>query len=511
MWRLLNSANKSLCRNSLWAAGLFLVLLSSCLKSEDFSNLELQPLKPTLAFALLSTQVSSDDLVGLLDSAAAVEADGVFRLRFEAERFIQSTDDLLPALDFNLPIPIVDTLTTIPLPTLLGFQVSRAELTGESVVFTFNSDIRDTVILTVEVPVLEREGEVFSKTFILDPASGPFSSFTSDPISIAGYTLDLSSNTLQLRYTAITGAGERVRLPLSFVQITGLDFGFVQGGLGRIAIPSGLQAVPFDLPDSLLSGDIGFLRPELKFSITNSIGIPIAVRALQLYVTNSDGSVTNIESSLFQAPIAIDFPSLAERGATVRQEIVLDNSNSNLADVLTPSVRELAYEVEVIANPDDSQRLDYFLTDTSAASLLASLEVPLDVNVGLVNINYALPVQIDTIEDVTSLRLKLFVDNGIPLAFAPKIGFTGPGTSISLAEENGSEIRAAQTNDDGSVAQSEISELFFDLPGNQLDQLANVDSVRLQLTLRSSDGLDGRVQIAQDQVMKVGMGVEIEL
>ncbi len=488
---------------------IWLVILIGCLKSDDFSDIEFRTSNPILAFSLLETSVSSDDLVALVDSMAVVEND-IYELTFEADPYSQQPGDLLGPIQLGLPFPILDTSIAVPIPTIDGLLVRQADLKGESLIFTLNAASSDTLWVEFFLPALELDGVPFREMFVIPPSlSVP--SFVSAPISIAGYTLDLSEGLFPISYYAQDEEQQRRELGLSFIQLTGLDFSYVQGNIAQQTIPTGLQSIQLDLPDSLIQGDLTFIRPELKFNIRNSFGIPVGIRVLELYAQSVDGTQQPLTSALFDEVVEVPYPRLSERGDTASQEIILNAANSNIAEVLDPEVRTLFYNVEIVINPASMTTDDFFVSEASIAILEAEVVLPLQVDVVSLSIDYRLPLDIEPIEGVEELRLKLYAENGIPLDFEPKLQFANLGSEVVLQEETAGLVAAAQTDGQGVVVGSTTSELFFEVSASALDLINTADSVGLLMNIGSNQmGNDG-VQISPGQVLFLGLGVEAKL
>ena len=495
----------------IWGA-LIVVLGSSCLKQEDFSNLTLKPATPSLAIPLLQTQFSSDQLVDLLDTLeVTVNDDNVFTLNFFADPFVQKADTLLPALDINFPIPLIDSVLVIPLQEVNGFTLNRASLDGKTLLFILNSNLAEDLTVTVRIPELQRDGTSLEETFTIIN-TGPPNQFISDSISLAGYDMELEGGAFSVHYDARTSSGDRIVLPLSFLQLTSFEFNYIEGNLASQVISTGLRTIDVALPDSLVEGEFKILDPKVHFDLANSFGAPAGAQVRELYTLLDDSTRVDFVSPLLDEIIPIGYPTLEERGDTVTQRITFDRMNSNIADLIGDNLLTIFYNIDIVLNPDSDPEEVFFISDASLAVLNAVVELPLEVEIPRVIVRYGVPVSFSDFGEVGDARLKLVAENGIPLSFDPKLRFVDShGDQLLFNAEPSGEIQSARVNEVGEVINNNTSILFYPLSETQIDFVLVSDSLMLEVLIRTSaEGME-QARLQPGQKMDVKVGAEIIL
>ena len=111
--------------------------MMGCLNFDEISQIELEPAQPTLAFPLLQTTSTTDDLIEELDSTLDVglNSDGAYAFLFQAKPYVQKKSDLFPKAGLGFPIPILDSVVAFPIPTLLDLEIQKTILKGDNLQF----------------------------------------------------------------------------------------------------------------------------------------------------------------------------------------------------------------------------------------------------------------------------------------------------------------------------------------------------------------------------------------
>jgi len=497
-------------KTALFFGAVAILLSLGCLKKEDFSGLTIKSASPTLAIPLLQTQFSSDQLVDLLDTLdVTVNAENVFTLNFFADPFVQQANSLIPVLDIGLPIPLFDSVLVVPLPVVNGFALQRASLDGKALLFFLNSSLAEDVEVTVRIPQLQLDGVSFQETYTI---KSPPNQFISDSIQLAGYDLELQGGTFSVHYDARNSSGERIVLPLSFMQLTSFEFNYVEGNISTQIINTGLLTIDVALPDSLVEGEFEVLDPKIHFDLSNSFGVPAGARVKELYTLLEDGSRIDFESPLLAEIIPVGYPTLEEQGDTILQRITFDRNNSNIVELISDDLLTVFYDIDIVLNPSENPEEIFFIDESSIAILDATVELPLEVQIPQVVVRYGVPIRFDDFGDVGDARLKLIAENGIPLGFDPLLQFlTGGGDRQQLSADPSDVIAPASVNEFGEVVGKISSTLFFPLSSSEVQFITTSDSLMLEvLIMTGAEGME-RARLQPGQELNVKVGAEIML
>ena len=489
------------------------LLLTSCLNRTDFGELEFQAVSPHLAVPLVHGFITTNQLIEELQKNAKVivNSDGIYAVQFFAEPFTQTKEDVFPKVTLGLPIPILDSVVALPLASFQEVTLSRATLKGDNIFFILNSEHQEDIQVNIKIPNLHRDGEVFSYDYVIPFGGGSLSNLTTPLIDLAGYQLEALDGLVTLIYDARKSDGTRVLLAPSFASVNAFDFSYIEGQIGLTTVPTELQSIPIKIEDTLVDGTYRFEDPKIHFDVTNSFGVPIGAQVKELFLVNDEGDSKPIVSPLFDEIIVLSFPSLDQVGESVVDRITFDKTNSNILDLIQGDINEIKYNFDIITNPKEDQS-EFFLTDSSAAIIDATVDLSFEATVEMVSAQHNALVELQDIDTLSSARIKVFVDNAIPLSFFPELTFfTKGGIELPLESEEPASIESAATDLLGNVVGNVQSSVFYALDLNQVTSLAIMDSVRAKLTIQSpEDGADPSI-IRPGQILEFGVGIEARL
>ncbi len=489
-------------------------MVAACVKPSDFSEIELEDSAPTLAFPLVEATITSDELVEAIDTSITIilNDEGLFAMQFQAVPYVEDADVLFPKLNLGLPIPILDSVVSLPVPSFDGFQISSGVLKGDQMSFILNSTELSVVDVSIQIPQLSKGNEPFLGEYTVPAATILPGTLTTNPINLNGYEVDFSTGNLSLKYQAINSAGDKIILPLSFVVVDAFDFSYLEGKLSQTRLNTGLQEIDIDIRDTTLDGDIQFQNPRIHFDISNSFGVPVGLKVNRVYLVNHADESAEITSALFDDLVLISSPSFDEIGTTVVQRITLDRTNSNVLEVASTDIKDLFYDIDIILNPNTEDEV-FFVTDSSKAQIDALVDLSFDATVKDLKVEKELDVSLDGLDTLDFLRLKMYVENEIPLSVRPELQFGSANSADTwtLIADNLETIEAATLGADGNLVYSTISELYFTITAQELGQLANFDILTAILHFDSPGEGSEATMLRPNQKVFMGVGAEAGL
>lgn len=492
-----------------------LILVASCLRVDQLPDIELEDTSSFLAFPLVMIHVQSDELIAELQKETDIRLidEQLFAAYFRSDPFIQSKQDLFPKTTFGFPIPILDSVVSIPVPVLGEIALNKGILKGDQLIFVFNSAEMTDVSLQVTIPQLSKDGIPFMVDYTIPFDGNPPSSITTPPQDLSGFTVDFSGDVLTLEYDARTTDGTRVLLPLSFAQITAFDFSYLEGSISSSTIPTGLQRIDIDIQDTLIDGEYRFENPKIHFDIANSFGIPIGIKVKEVYIIGNDLEPHPLISELFDEIIDLQFPGFNQMGQVITDRISFDKTNSNIAELAQDNIVAIDYNLDIIINPENEEESQFFVLDTSKAVITAEVELSFDARISNIQIEKTVAIDLEALDSLTYLRLKLVAENGIPLSFSPTLILqdTLTQSAISLSETNGVIIESALVDDVGNQISPSENVLFYSVGEEQIKEAAAMNQLKLILTIQSP--LEGEVpaKIKSGQGIEVRIGAEVIL
>jgi hypothetical protein len=487
----------------------------ACLNIDELADLELEDSQPFLAFPLVNMQISSDDLIAELQKSTdiSLNEDNIYTAFFTSDSFVQSKQDLFPKTVFGLPIPIFDSVVTLPVPIVDQTVLTRGVLKGDQLIFAFNSNETTDVLVTIRIADLSKNGQPLTATFVIPFDGAAPSSLTTAPIELDGFEVDFSKGSLTLQYDARRPDNSRVVLPLSFAQITAFDFSYLEGTIGQSEIPLGLQSIDIDIQDSLIEGTYQFEDPRIHFKIDNSFGIPIGIKVKEVFVVLSTMERQQLESSLFDELIFLEYPRFEQMGMVISDSITFDRNNSNIQQLVQNNIIAIEYDIDVIINPKNERTTQFFVLDTSAAIFNAEVELSFNATVENVSVRKSIDVDLAGLDSLSYLRLKLVAENGIPLSFVTDLLLQDTLTNkeIMLNGTPDSQINSSITTPAGIVESVSENIIYYELDAGQLADA--VEYNKLSVVARLQSPLLGSIPtiIKPGQAMIVRIGAEAKL
>lgn len=451
-------------------------------------------------------------MIGQLDEEVTIGLNekGIYTVYLHSDPFVRGKDDLIPFNSFALPIPIIDSVVSLPLPDLAELSLDKGILKGDQLIFTLNSVENTDVSVKISLPQFTKNGDVFEVEYIIPFDGASPGTLMAEPIDLNGYTVDFSNGDLTLRYEAWNEAGQRIILPLSFAQITGFEFSYLEGSIVRTSISTDLQRIDIDIQDSLIAGEYQFQDPKIHFDLNNSFGIPLGVKVKEVFILGNDSIQQPLESSLFDQIIILDYPGFDQQGEVVRDRITFDKENSNLLELTHNDIIGIDYNLDIILNPQEISDERFFILDTSRALVTAEVELSFEALVDNVSISKIVDLDFSRLDSIDFLRLKVVVENGLPLSFQPDLTLmdTISGARIELNEENGVLISNANVNDSGDVLSTTSSLLFYSLDIDQLSRVKEMNQLEAEFNLRSPGQGTASAKIKPGQKLMMRVGAE---
>ena len=269
-------------------------------------------------------------------------------LKVESGRFIVPTQE----------IPDLILRDTLSFSNDDGVEIEEVVITSGNLQFTVNTDLALSSTVDFTLPTALQNGEPFTGTVtmvlgqsaeqnmsidntIIDLTSVPYQPYNLLPyeynveVNSAGQIIDFdSNNTIRVRYA-----------------LTNNNIDYIRGYFGER-----LEEIPADTIDlglgdlfNKLSGSIYLADPSITLDYTNSIGVPFI---LDIEATGiKDGE----ETPLNYAPFAMDYPTDTET-REVSGSMVIDNSNSAIADIISSIPDKLIFGGSVQMYPDGLSR-----------------------------------------------------------------------------------------------------------------------------------------------------------
>ena len=475
------------------------------------------------ALPLVDSRVNLPGLLGEIDENVTLTVDPDGLLRFNYTDTVPSVTgealfEELRALGSVLPLPITSRSRTIPFPLPGDVDLNVLRLKAGRFTYSLPNTYARPVTVRLTFPTLTRNGEALEVTGSLPPyaGSGPPPTLTnaSNPVDLSGYALDFTAGSVTVNYAIDGTDGEQLEPADGTIAVlSNLDFSYLEGYFGLQRYPGVTDVLAIDFFDNYLGGDISFVKPRITVTVRNSFGVPSRAVIDNLFITTVDGDTLAVEGDVVKNGFDFDYP--ASPGGNRYTDYVVDETNSNVLELISAKPVALHYQISALINPDQDASIDGFLVDTSSYAATLTVELPLYGAADDFRMRDSFPVNLgDQYGDVTAATLRVTTDNEIPFDLSLTGTFLDAAgnavadlTAGELLLIEGSPVDAAG-NADGS------RQVTTDIPftGEALAAIRRASVLVLETTFATTgDGISQPVRVTDDQQLRVRIGARLSV
>jgi hypothetical protein len=474
------------------------------------------------AVPIIDSDVTLSELIGDVteDVSLSVDPDGLLRFRYSGEVPAVGSDVIfarLEALARGVFLPMTRNRLAAPFGGADDVDIDELRIKGGLLTYALTNEYDHPVTVTLSLPDATLNGVAFSVSANLPAYSGmgdvPTFSNPDDPINLKDYVLTIPNDSLYFEYDIIDDMGnELAPSPGAIVAITNLRFSYMEGYLGQAVYPGGRDTVEVDFFDNYLEGDIFFEDPTITMTLVNTFGVPALAQVSVLNVIDVNGEVIPITGDAVDEGFYFNFPTVP--GDTAFTTFVFDNTNSNIADVLSARPVALDYEVDALVNPDADTDIIGFLTDDAAYQAKVDVELPLYGNASDFTVRDTFPIDLmDRYQDVVGLDFRLTTRNGLPLAIELQGTFLDANGN-ALADLNDGAIQllqAASVDAAGNTTATaeETNDIAFE--GARLEAIRSAANLVITFDISTTNGGTPFVRVTDNQMLQVLLGAVVKV
>jgi hypothetical protein len=254
-----------------------------------------------------------------------------------------------------------------------------------------------------------------------------------------------------------------------------------------------------------------FANPTIGVNIENSFGFPVTATLSTFKGYNPNiGPPVNINFPY--NPFQIPYPSINQIGTVNTASYTLTNQNE-IDFVMNQSPRFIIYKIDnaAIVTPPGQQN---FVLDTSRFKVDFDINLPLDGRINELIFQDTMKFVFRDIEELESLSMKIFTDNGFPLGAKLQIFFADSSGFVreKLFPEDADLFKPAPINSSGRATSSvkNFAEIVF--PEEKIANLERVTQMFVRVTASSTDAADDRnVKIYSDYRFGVKVSARAKL
>jgi len=487
------------------------LILSSCKKFEDIRVVDEIDYNPEFAIPLINSSISLQDILDSEEDIAILEIDddGNMTLNYEAEFEHNSANEIIGDIP-SFPLILIDTVTNVPVQVFNNVDLNSISLKSGTISFNIQSGIAENIDLTITIPELTKNGIPFSTNLQLVYQGSLPVSAQIDPISVEEYVLDMTGNTVEINYDAITNSSEKVVLDL----ITGLadnwNYDLIEGTANQQVFDITQDSIEIDLYGSWLEGEISFEDPRIAIEVENSFGFPMGVKLINVMAITSAGDEVYMTTT--NNSFDVNFPAMNEKGESKTTTFYFDKNNSNIKDILNTRPTKLYYEIEGILNPNDLDDIG-FITDQSDLTSLLMLELPIHGTASGFTVQTTADMDLQDIDIISDAEFKIITDNGMPIDVELQLYFQDEKDNIidSLFSEPKTLLGAASVDSNGNTTNTTEITTFVDVPKERMLSIQNAKTAIINVAFSTLNNGSIPVRINSSQDVEVRMGAKIGL
>jgi hypothetical protein len=502
-----------------------LLMFTGCTNSiEDLSQIDETRYSAAYAVPLIDSEVTLNELIGDVSEEVSltVDADGLLRFRYSGEIPVVGSDVVFSRLE-DIARGVFVPITRSPQAAPFGggasdIDIDEVRIKAGFLNYALPNRYDHPVTVTLSIPDATLGGVPFSVSADLPAYSGtgtpPTFQNLNAPVELQGYILTIPNDSLYFEYSIVDESGTELAPPVqTIVSFSNLRFSYMEGYLGRELYMGGRDTVVVDFFDNYLEGDIFFEDPTITMTLTNTFGVPALAQVSVLDVVDVNGNTIPITGTAVDEGFNFNFPTTP--GDTAFTTFVFDNTNSNIAEVLSARPVALDYEINALINPDGDTDIVGFLTDSAGYSATVDIELPLFGTASGFVVRDTIPMDlVDRFEDIVGVDFRLTTRNGIPLSVRVEGTFLDENNNAlaDLTDGRLQLLEAAPIDAAGNVTSEGeplVNEVTFEQERLDAIRAAN----RLVLTLNFSTARLGLIpaRITNEQTLQVLLGAVVRV
>jgi len=500
-------------RNGL--ALLFLLAMNACIPEIEVLD-ESDNWNPDFGLPLLNATLNMEDLLEEVETDGVLQVDinGLLILTYQERISVTSPPDIPDIPDF--PLPILDYNQTLPNPTSGYFRLDIIRAKQGILSYALNNPYLEAVQVAIRLADMRNQGDVLEWAFTIPAATSPADpTYQEGQLDISGYEIDFR-NGFRTAYTAtLATSGTNVALHPFALEISDLDFSYVQGYLGQFEIEIPGDSLEFDFLESWEQGELSFVDPKLRLDFHSTYGVPVEVTTNQLGFHTFINGYQSLDNASLNNGLQINYPNINQTGSAVTTSIELNSINSNIATVISGVPYQLDYDLEAIANPNRDTTLENHLQDSVRLDVDVEVEIPLYGSARGFTFDADYELDLDDLEDVERAGVKIVAVNGFPIDVALQINFVDDDGNIidALFEPSTTPLmRSAAVDQDGEVTAPTLTETFAELSTQRFEAI-KASAARIQLVTSIDTPNDGStpVRLFDSYNLNIKLGLLIGL
>ncbi len=414
---------------------------------------------------------------------------------------------------------VVDETISVDMSLGSGESINSLRLKSGTISYDIDYGIREDANLTIELPYATSGGVPFSEVIFIN-SNGITSTNVSGSFDLSGYTMDLTAggtgtNSVEARILAsIISSGVAVPFlqtdaVIADLTLSGLEIEYLDGDLGVQAFSLAQDTVDFAFDQLDFDADITLADPRLTLNITNSFGMQLGANLGNLIAENDEESqaLTGLDS------ITIGAPAITSIGDSVTTSIEINNSTTNISDILDIKPNKLIFGMTGSTNPGPGPHSN-FVTDESYVGVSMDVEIPLYGGVSGFVLTDTLDFPTDAFNNVKEGLIRTQITNEFPVGVDVQAYFVDESYLVldSLGVTPINVLQAAAVDADGEqLGDPEVNQTDINLTEEMVENIKNAKFIILQSSLSTTDGAAAKFYTSYGMDIKLAVLAKVRV
>ena len=476
-------------------------------------DIDLETGTQEFAVPLVNTTLDISDVTeNSAGTTIEVNADGLVTVKYLGDVIRREVTEIFEVQDTTYPFPVVDG-TKIPLPETAEGDIIDRIIFGptSSTVLQHANVTSETVTATMTLPEFLRDGVPVEVSVVVEPGQ----TATSDTISLEGVEVTPSNDSIQLAFEVINASGNVVQTsPFSTVgALVNFDISYLEGLIVERVYPDlADEFIVVGLFENWISGSATFVDPKFTVDVVNGFGSPVSAIFNQMSITTVEGQTFDLESTLIDDGISVDYPSLDMVGQTTRTQFAFNKDNSNIEDLFGLRPERVTYDIDALVNPGSVEQ-DGFLDRSSFFQIDIAVEVPLEGRINDFVINADSELDLSSLDDVESGSFKVIFENSFPIDIDGQMYFVDDDGVVldSLFEQGPTLLPSGQLDGQGDVTAATVTTLEIPFEADRLARIRAATQLDVDAKFASPDMPAGPLSIYGYNNLVIKMGARVIL
>ncbi len=493
----------------------FAFFITNCSEVSDINSLDREEQELEIAIPLINTEFSVNDLISDdTENNVAIAVDDQDRVTvvYKGDVVRQGLAAIFAPIPV-VPAPLLDSINDIPVPFASDQRVDRAIFGKTNMAYRFISQFEEDVNITVTIPQLSKDGEIFTTDFLVKYEGTSPVDFISDSISIEGWTLVDDEKIIRIEYDARTADGERQVFTSGAGFFFNVTFDYIEGYFGSEIFDINGDFVAIGVLDTWRSGGLAFEDPKVKVFVENSFGFPVRSIFNTMQVVTTTGEMLDMESEVIDNNVDFAYPKLNEMGQVKTTEFSFTKDNSNIVDLFKEKVRRVTYDIDAGANPDMDESITGFVNEDSYFLVSVDVELPLNgsVNNLVLQDTIDLDLDIDDLDEANNAEFKNVITNDFPADITLQSYFyTEDGTLLDSLFKDRLFMPGASVDGSGVSSGGKEVITFENFDATRLQNIKKTKKMLLNVKINTGQVSSDPLWILNDYGIKFKVGAKIK-